>query len=80
MVKNNTVIVLAILSAVLITLANPNEIKWQSYVALLMIVGLSFAAPLLGVVLMVPIFLIVYMKNYRTLLPVWQKLKNIKIS
>jgi len=56
------------------------ELKLESLLAISVVLGFALMVPLWGFVLSVPIFLLVYLRNYSYLADLWSDLKNKKLS
>ncbi len=69
-----------ILSALILAFANQGEPKrFTNYLSLFIIAVVGMIAPLFALVVAVPIFVIVYMNNYKGLSVLWSKFNKIKI-
>ena len=66
----------ALLAAVMLLLWAAKKFKPVTLVAIGIIVGMTFLTPFLGFILAIPIFLVVYMDNRKTVLPYWDRIKN----
>jgi len=56
------------------------ELKLESLLAISVILGFALIAPLWGMVLAAPVFILVYFRNYSYLIELWDDLKNKKLN
>jgi hypothetical protein len=78
----NGAIGLYILIALILYLGQKDggSLQVSSFAALGFLLVLAFVSPLIAFVLAVPIFLIVWFKNYQTVLDGWAKLKKSTVK
>lgn len=78
----NIAIALLILTALISWLFQKSgeKVKLSSFVALAVILGLTLVAPLAGMILAVPIFLIVYFDHHTEVLAWWEKISKASLN
>lgn len=76
-----TFLMLATLITIIADLrSGDGQINLENLLAISVILGFSLMVPLWGFVLSVPVFLLVYIRNYECLGELWGEIKNRKVK
>ncbi len=69
---------LVLLSAIVLFFGRNGQMNGKEIASLIAVLGVSFFLPLLGFMFAVPVFLLVWIRNYKSFLEYLNQLKEVK--